>query len=61
MPKFETTFYTLYPKLVKITQFLALQYRIPNIKYPEIPYIQNPWPTLSAVKRTITPEVEMDG
>ena len=37
---------------MKITQFVALKYRIPNIKYNEIPYTQNPWQTL-----TLRPEI----
>ena len=28
------------------TQYLALEYRIPNFKYPEMPYTEKPRPTL---------------
>ena len=45
IPKFEKI-YTLCSKLVKITQFLALKYHIPNIKYPKISFTQKSWPTL---------------
>ena len=48
--KFEKNYTDFIPKSKKsailYTQFLALKYRISNIKYSEIPYTQKPWPTL---------------
>ena len=38
------------------TQFLELKYHIPNIKYPEILYIQKPRPTLVRLKVPTSPK-----